>query len=345
MSGHPVEIPSRLAYLLPQGGFSSATVLVIGDVMLDRYIVGQATRISPEAPVPIVAVSMQRVAAGGAGNVALNLAGLRVKTIIAGVTGDDVTASILKEVLEESGVDTSALVADASRPTTCKTRVMCGSHQLVRFDEENCADLNNHSLHKLRERVIHVLNRNVNAVILSDYAKGVLTIPFTRLVIQECLSRGIPVFVDPKRSDYTSYAGATCLTPNYKEFQSAIRAMSIPDHGVPATGQVLRQKLRSPMLLITQGSDGMTLVTDERTQHFPALAEEVFDVSGAGDTVIATFAAAFASGLDEWSAVELSNIAASVVVRRVGTAPITLQDLMPSKPKATRRAASAQIPS
>jgi D-beta-D-heptose 7-phosphate kinase / D-beta-D-heptose 1-phosphate adenosyltransferase len=321
-------MPPALASPLPQEGFTNATILVIGDAMLDRYIVGQATRISPEAPVPIVSVSKQTLAAGGAGNVALNLVGLRVRTALAGVIGDDVTGTMLKEILSNAGVDISGLVTDSSRPTTCKTRVMCGSHQLVRFDEESCVDIASHTAHTLRDRILSRME-NVNAVIVSDYAKGVLTTTLTRFIINECLRLDIPVFVDPKRSDYTTYTGATCLTPNQKEFQSAIHSMSIPDHGMLAAAQVLRQKLRSSVLLITQGADGMTLVTDRQAKHFRALAEEVFDVSGAGDTVIATFSAALVSGLDISSAVELSNIAASVVVRRVGTAPITLEDLMP----------------
>ncbi|MDQ2840660.1 MAG: D-glycero-beta-D-manno-heptose-7-phosphate kinase [Acidobacteriota bacterium] len=329
---HSCILPPHLTELLPPSGFVNTRVLVVGDVMLDRYIMGEATRISPEAPVPVVVVQKERVTAGGAGNVALNLGGLHVQTVIAGVIANDVAGTLLREVLTKENVDVRNLVEDDRRPTTCKTRVMCGSHQLVRFDSESTSELSQYVSARLRDRVVRVLDEGVHAVVLSDYSKGIFGAALAQSVIRECQRRSIPVFVDPKKIDYSLYAEATCLTPNWKEFQSALQGMSIADHGITSAGQVLREKLRSQMLLVTQGSQGMTLVTRERVQHFPAFAEEVFDVSGAGDTVIATLSAAIAFGLAPVAAVELSNIAASIVVRKVGTVPILWQELRPSPP-------------
>ena len=324
---HSCILPPHLTELLPPSGFVNTRVLVVGDVMLDRYIIGEATRISPEAPVPVVVVQREKITAGGAGNVALNVAGLRAQAIVAGVIANDVPGTLLREVLTKSNVDVENLVEDDLRPTTCKTRVMCGSHQLVRFDSESTVELSQYVSAKLRDRVVRILDKGVHAVILSDYSKGIFGASLAQSIIKECQKRSVPVFVDPKKFDYSVYSDATCLTPNWKEFQSALQVMSIADHGITSAGQVLREKLRSQMLLVTQGSQGMTLVSPERVQHFPALAEEVFDVSGAGDTVIATLAAGVAFGLAPVAAVELSNIAASVVVQKVGTMPIVWNEL------------------
>ena len=330
---HPLSsLPAPLAELLPPFGFVNTRVLVVGDVMLDRYIIGDASRLSPEAPVPVVVVQKEKVTAGGAGNVAMNLVGLGVQTIVAGIIANDVAGAILTDLLQKSNIDVHSLMEDSSRSTTCKTRIMCGRHQLVRFDNEAPTEVNPQVITKLRERIASILVQGVHAVILSDYAKGLITFSFAQFVIKECARLNIPVFVDPKQVDYSLYAGATCLTPNQKEFQSAIQGMAIPDHGLTSSSQLMREKLRSPMLLVTQGSDGMTIVLPDRVQHLPALAEEVFDVSGAGDTVIATLAASYAFGLDAIASVELSNIAASVVVRKVGTVPINWQELKALSP-------------
>jgi D-beta-D-heptose 7-phosphate kinase / D-beta-D-heptose 1-phosphate adenosyltransferase len=335
---HSCSLPAHLTELLPLHGFVNTRILVLGDVMLDRYIIGEASRLSPEAPVPVIVVRQEKVTAGGAGNVAMNLVGLGVQTAIAGVISNDVAGAILSDVLRKANVDIENLVEDASRPTTCKTRVMGGSHQLVRFDHECTTEVDPHVADKLRERVMSILEKGVDAVILSDYAKGLFTFAFAQSLIKECSRRNIPVFVDPKQKDYSLYTGATCLTPNTKEFQMALQGTGIPDHGLTSSGQLLRDRLRSPMLLVTQGSHGMTIVKPDGVRHFPALAEEVFDVSGAGDTVIATLAASYAFGLDPLAAVELSNIAASIVVRKVGTVPILWSELKPLSMEASEAA-------
>ena len=322
-------LPPDLASMVPADGFQDTTILVIGDLMLDRYVIGDVNRISPEAPVPIVSVGKERATAGGAGNVALNLAGLRAKALACGVVGKDHDGAALLDLLNANGIDVRGIVADSSRPTTCKTRVMSGSHQLVRVDREMTADLDVRLAQELKSRITDLLSGDIHSVLLSDYAKGVLTEEVLLFVIDACVKRNIPVFVDPKRSNYSVYANATCLTPNLKEFHKAAAAMFIPYENLASGGKLLRERLNSPMLLITQGAEGMTLFLGDQVHHFEALAEDVFDVSGAGDTVVSTFAAAFAAGVHPVAAVELANIAAGIVVRKVGTAPIAWDELCP----------------
>ena len=312
---------------IPKDGFSNSRLLVVGDLMLDRYVVGEVTRISPEAPVPVLAMRKERTVAGGAANVALNITGLRANVIVAGVIGRDAAAARLIEILSQNGISDDCIMEDLTRPTTSKTRVMCDNHQIVRIDSEATQDLSQEIAAELSTRIEALLDERVDAVLLSDYAKGVLTCQLTREIITGCLSRDIPVLVDPKRLDYTRYLGATLITPNQKEFETALGTMSIPLGNIGASGALLRNRLNCETLLVTQGAHGMTAITSDHFHHFPALAEEVFDVSGAGDTVIATVGTCLAAGLDVISAVQVANVAASLVVRRAGTVPVEWEDL------------------
>lgn len=312
--------------LAPRRGFSDVTILVLGDLMLDKYINGDVHRMSPEAPVPVLSVRGERNVAGGAANVALNTAGLHAKTIIAGVIGEDVAGEQLLQLLNRSGVSSDGVIRDRSRPTTRKTRVVCGNHQIVRLDEEVTEDLCEATVSRLVAKITRILE-SVDAVILSDYAKGVLAQDLPQTMITECRRRKIPVLVDPKRSDYTAYQGATCITPNLREFREALEFLGVKEEPLESSAPKLRHDLRCESLLVTQGGDGMTLVTDAALVHLRAIAEEVFDVSGAGDTVIATVSTALAAGLPVRSAVELANAAASIVVRLSGTVPVNWLDL------------------
>jgi D-beta-D-heptose 7-phosphate kinase / D-beta-D-heptose 1-phosphate adenosyltransferase len=312
--------------LVPRRGFSEATILVIGDLMIDKYINGDVHRISPEAPVPVLSVRGERNVAGGAANVALNTAGLHAKTIVAGVIGDDPAGKELLKLLHSSGVCGDGVTRDGSRPTTRKTRVVCGNHQIVRLDEEVTEDISEATATELLTKITRLLDQ-VDAVILSDYGKGVLAKDLPQTIIRECSRRNTPVLVDPKRHDYGAYRGATCITPNLKEFQHALEFLGLKNESLESSAPKLRRDLRCESLLVTQGAEGMTLVTDTSLVHLPAMAEEVFDVSGAGDTVIATVGTALASGLPLQSAIELANAAASIVVRHSGTAPINWLDL------------------
>jgi D-beta-D-heptose 7-phosphate kinase / D-beta-D-heptose 1-phosphate adenosyltransferase len=309
-------------------GFRGTSVLIVGDVMVDCYVVGDVHRISQEAPVPVVALRQQRWGAGGAANVATNVAGLRGTAIVAGVVGNDSPGQRLTGILHDHGIHTDGLVIDASRPTTCKTRIMSGNHQIVRLDEEVTSELERLQAEELLGRIMGILNTKPDAVILSDYAKGVLSDALLAEIIAGCRERGIPAMVDPKKVDYLRYAGATCVTPNFHEFQEALLTMGIPRRGLLESGPLLRQAIGTQSLLVTQGGEGMTLFRAGRTaRHMPALAQEVFDVSGAGDTVIATLATCLGAGLEMEDAMLLANMAASIVVTKVGTAPIHWDDL------------------
>ena len=318
---------SRSLSSLPQNGFCDVKVLVVGDLMLDRYIDGEVHRVSPEAPVPVLSVQTERTFAGGAANVALNVAGLHAKVAVAGVIGEDSSGCRLLDILAHSGVDVQCVIKDSSRPTTQKTRIVAGNHQIVRLDVECSDDLVTELQNEILRKVITAIEYGVDAVILSDYAKGVLADPCPRVIISECNRRGVPVLVDPKRRDYSAYSGATCITPNQKEFRTAATGMSIPQTDITVAGPVIRQRLDCKALLVTQGGNGMTLVTADHCQHLPAMAEGVFDVSGAGDTVIATLSVMLGAGFAFLPAVEVANAAASIVVKRAGTTPIAWNDL------------------
>jgi D-beta-D-heptose 7-phosphate kinase / D-beta-D-heptose 1-phosphate adenosyltransferase len=267
-------------------------------------------------------VKQHRAVPGGAGNVALNIAGLHAHASVVGVCGDDAAGEELAGLLRERGIEAAGLVIGSGRPTTCKTRVMCGNHQIVRLDEESTTPVKASTAGLLLRAVHSALDQDCQGIILSDYAKGIFSADFTREVIRAGSARGVPVLVDPKRSDYVPYAGATCVTPNLKEFKAASMLLGLGDEDLSAAGLAMLERIQCQALLVTQGSGGMTLFSGGSCDHFPALAEEVFDVSGAGDTVISAFATALASGIDLLTSVQLANIAASLVVRRTGTAPI-----------------------
>ncbi len=309
-------------------GFHGTTVLIVGDLMADCYVSGDVHRISQEAPVPVLAVRQRRWAAGGAANVAMNVAGLRGTAILAGVAGDDSAGRRLAGLLKEQAIRTDGIAFDPDRPTTCKTRVMSGNHQIVRLDEEVTADLDSRQENELLERILLILEEPPHAVVLSDYAKGALTDRLLAAVIAACRDRRVPVLVDPKKPDYRRYAGATCVTPNFHEFQQALLTMALPRDDFAESGHCLRQAIGCEFLLVTQGAEGMTLFgPDGQSCHLPALAREVFDISGAGDTVIATLATCAGAGMKMESAMTVANAAASIVVTKVGTAPVQWEDL------------------
>jgi D-beta-D-heptose 7-phosphate kinase/D-beta-D-heptose 1-phosphate adenosyltransferase len=315
-------IPSR------PNGFSGTTVLIVGDLMADCYVSGDVHRISQEAPVPVLAVRRHRWAAGGAANVAMNVAGLHGTAIVAGLAGNDSAGRRLTAILNDHAIRTDGIVIDPDRPTTCKTRVMSGNHQIVRLDEEITTDLDRRQEADLLARIVGILDERPAAVVLSDYAKGVLTDAILAALIAACRDRSVPVLVDPKKPDYRRYAGATCVTPNFPEFQHALLTMALPWGDLAESGHRLREAIGTEFLLVTQGAEGMTLFrADTQTRHLPALAQEVFDISGAGDTVIATLATCVGAGMQMETAMSFANAAASIVVAKVGTVPIQWQDL------------------
>jgi len=310
--------------------FPDCRVLVVGDIMLDEYVFGTVGRISPEAPVPVVVVMRDARVPGGAANVALNLAGLRVAVEMAGLVGNDAAGRQVARALRARRIGVSAVVPDPDRPTTVKTRVIAHSQQVVRVDREINALPVRRTQDALLRKVLAALAR-VDGVVFSDYRKGALSPELIREVTGAARARGLFVAVDPKQSDFGCYRGCTLITPNKMEAQAALGGRELrSDLDVWRGGKELLRKTASQAVLVTRGEEGMTLVERGRKAsfHIPALAREVFDVTGAGDTVIGTLAACLAAGASLREAAVLANLAASVVVGEVGTSPITVEKLL-----------------
>ncbi|MCY4473398.1 MAG: bifunctional D-glycero-beta-D-manno-heptose-7-phosphate kinase/D-glycero-beta-D-manno-heptose 1-phosphate adenylyltransferase HldE [Kistimonas sp.] len=315
--------------------FEQVRLLVIGDIMLDRYFSGSASRLSPEAPVPVVRVSECKDQPGGAGNVALNSATLGVKTSLLSTSGDDEAANILGTTLEAAGVRCH-LVRDSSCPTTIKLRVLSQNQQLVRLDFEETATQGSEQL--VRELENHI--DKIDVLVLSDYGKGTLSDNPQQLIAM-ARDRGIPVLVDPKGQDFDKYRGCTVITPNMTEFQAVVGPC--PDEKtLLEKGEALRLRLECTALLITRGSQGMTLLQEgKEVLHFPAQAREVVDVTGAGDTVIATLASSLGAGTTLEQAADLANMAAGRVVTKLGSASVSLPEMQ--KLLANRRAVQCGV--
>ena len=300
--------------------FSSTRVVVAGDVMLDRYLFGSTGRISPEAPVPVVHVQQSDNRPGGAGNVAVNLAALGVTTSLVGVVGKDEAARSLATILGERGI-ACAFAEAADRPTITKTRVQSRGQQLIRLDEEKAAAMPGDAVASALAGTI----AGAGAVILSDYGKGALA--DVQVMIQACRDAGGPVLVDPKGSDFDKYRGASLITPNQSEFE-AVAGVATSDEDLVARARAMMETLDLDALLVTRSEKGMLLVEGGGEPLFLSTqAREVYDVTGAGDTVIATLAAAVASGQSLASAAALANLAAGLVVRKIGVATVTPGEL------------------
>jgi D-beta-D-heptose 7-phosphate kinase/D-beta-D-heptose 1-phosphate adenosyltransferase len=296
--------------------FSKTRVVVAGDVMLDQYLFGATSRISPEAPVPVVHVQKTDDRPGGAANVAVNLASLGVRTQLIGAVGNDAAANTLENLLTSRGIECDfARVND--RPTITKTRVQSRGQQLIRLDQENAAELRDSAL----ADAVRQAAAGAGAVVLSDYGKGALT--DVRMMIDLCRSAGVPVLVDPKGRDFEKYRGATLLTPNQGEFET-VAGHCASDAELVERGWQMVEDLELTALLVTRSEKGMMLLEAGNEPLFLSTqAREVYDVTGAGDTVIATLAGALASGQSLATASALANIAAGLVVRKIGVATVT----------------------
>ena len=310
--------------------FSSCRILVVGDIMLDEYVFGTVGRISPEAPVPVVAVTRDSRVPGGAANVALNLSGLKVSVELAGLVGNDSAGRYLTQSLRGGGIGVSAVVQDPDRPTTLKTRVVAHGQQVVRVDREKNGPPSRRTQNTLIKRILALLGK-VQGVVLSDYRKGVLSAELVKEVIKAAREKGIFVAVDPKQTDFSWYKGCTIITPNMKEAEAALGGRELrSDSGVREGGKELIRKAGALAVLVTCGEEGMILIERGRKDYFhiPAIARQVFDVTGAGDTAIGVLAACLAVGASMREAAVLANIAAGVVVGEVGTSPITTEKLL-----------------
>ena len=306
--------------------FAGCTVLVIGDVMLDRYFWGDVERISPESPVPIVRVDKKTLTIGGAGNVARNLKGLNCKQVLLGVKGDDSSGASLHEILEKEGIRNELLPVE-NYPTTTKTRILSQNQQLLRLDEENSKEIPKKILNELLDCFDKALPE-ADVVIVSDYGKGIFQFDVVQHIIKRCRSKKVPVFIDPKGHSWERYSGATCVTPNTAEL-NLIAPFPEGDEAIfeNQANRVI-EKYDLDYMLVTRGPKGISLFQRGRPAKYIAThAREVYDVSGAGDTVIASLAAAFGCGLKMVEAATLANIAGGIVVGKVGTQPILESEL------------------
>ncbi len=307
--------------------FSGTRVLVIGDLMVDRFIRGKVSRISPEAPVPVVLVKDQVDLPGGAGNVIMNLASLGAKVSCAGTVGRDAVGEQLLSRFREKGIATEGIKVDASLTSILKTRVIAEHQQVVRFDHENASPMP----HAILEEILSDLPgliREADGVILSDYGKGMINKAILTAAIAAAKKWNKPICVDPKLEHFLSYKNVTCITPNTGEALGGMRRLRLNgQEDFIRLGQDILKSLRCKSVLITQGEDGMTLFEKHRITHIPVKAREVFDVTGAGDTVISVLTLALACGAELIQAARLSNLAGGIVVGKLGTATVSPEEL------------------
>lgn len=326
MSGVKTQNLTKLNNII--SNFKNANVLVIGDIILDEFIWGDVSRISPEAPVPVVWVKRESFMPGGASNVANNLRSLGARTYLAGVIGGDERGVILKGELEQKGIDTSGIMIDESRPTTLKTRVVAQHQQVVRIDKEKIDALSD----ALISRIINYAKESIDkidAIIIEDYGKGVITPKLLKHIVPLAKARKKIISVDPKEERLKYYQGITLITPNHHEASKAV-GFEIKDNATlkKAGGEILK-KFKCKIALITLGENGMAVFQkDNFMKHIPTVAQEVFDVSGAGDTVIACYTLSLAAGANPVEAAHISNCAAGIVVGKVGIAIVTPAELI-----------------
>jgi rfaE bifunctional protein kinase chain/domain len=307
------------------GRMGHSKVLILGDIMLDEYLFGTVTRISPEAPVPVVEIGSTRLLLGGSANVAANIRALGDEAILVGTVGDDEASVKLSQLLKEKGISRDFLVNDESRRTTIKTRIIAHSQQVVRADRESQHELDNDTEQRVLKRFRSVMD-GINGVVISDYGKGVITRTLLEQVIQLCVERDIFVAVDPKETHFFNYKRVSLITPNHHEAGYGRRITT--DKDLLEVGNGLLDRLEAKAILITRGSQGMSLFSNgQPPTHIPTFARQVYDVTGAGDTVIATFVSAICAGADLVEAAIISNAAAGFTVGEIGTATVTVPQL------------------
>jgi D-beta-D-heptose 7-phosphate kinase/D-beta-D-heptose 1-phosphate adenosyltransferase len=317
---------SRAVKLLQN--FQNTKILVIGDLMLDELLWGRARRIAPEAPVPVVEIEKETLHIGGAGNVAANLAALGANPMIIGVRGNDPNGARLCSEFENTGINTNSIIVDDSRPTTVKTRIIAHSQHVVRADREKKNPVSNEIEAKLVDRFLALLP-NAQAVIVSDYEKGVITPTLLAKILPQAMSQHVPVCIDPKLKKFEHYHPATIVTPNQNEAELASGITINSKETLELAGRKLQELLQGASLLITRGEEGMSLFEkDKELINVPTIAREVYDVTGAGDTVLATLALGLACKASMLESAILANYAAGVVVAKVGTATASPEEIL-----------------
>lgn len=304
-------------------GFGRARILILGDIMLDEYLFGSVNRISPEAPVPVVEITSSKQILGGSANVATNICALGDEPILVGTVGDDEASVKLLRLMRDKGISGDSIVYDTSRQTTIKTRVMAHSQQVVRTDREDRHELDAKTERKVLDQ-FSAMADEIQAVIISDYGKGVITASLLERVIDICVEKDIFIAVDPKETHFFNYKRVSLITPNHHEAGFAYGLRITSDKDLAEVGTGLLRKLEARSILITRGADGMSLFRPGvEPTHIPAFARKVFDVTGAGDTVIATFVSAVCAGADLVEAAVVANAAAGITIGEVGTASVT----------------------
>lgn len=303
--------------------FKNKRILVVGDIILDRFIVGDVTRISPEAPVPILKETNETFKAGGAANVAVNLAELGVQTFICGAVGKDYYGDFSISHLQDYGISTSAVLSVPQYRTTIKTRIIAQKQQMVRVDREDALQDQSSTIIKS----IKTLLDKIDAVIIADYGKGMITKKLLEYLIPAANKLGKIITVDPQTEHFMNYKKVICLTPNHQEAAAATGMKTETDEEVKNTGLSILRKLGAKSLIITRGDKGMAVFEKGKTEFIKTLAREVFDVTGAGDTVIAVLTTALTSGMTLLESAKLANKAAAIVVGKSGTAAVTASEL------------------
>jgi rfaE bifunctional protein kinase chain/domain len=303
-------------------------ILVIGDLMIDHYIWGGATRLSPEAPVPIVNVKTETTTLGGAGNLTKNLISLGAKVMVGGIIGDDVAGKELIGILTNEGVSTNTIITDTNRPTTVKTRVLAGSQQVVRIDREQTNGLSPQLEDELLGKISACISE-ADIVLLSDYNKGLFSSTLTPKIIQAANEQQKRVIIDPKGLNYAKYKDAFIIKPNKKELTEAAKVEKINTiDDVKVAARIILAQTNATYLVVTLSEEGIAIVSKDDCNILSTKATEVFDVTGAGDTVLATIAYFIASGLSVVESCELANHAAAIVIRHIGSATTTIDEII-----------------
>ncbi|MEN3013088.1 MAG: D-glycero-beta-D-manno-heptose-7-phosphate kinase [Endomicrobiia bacterium] len=308
--------------------FHGKKILVVGDIMLDKYIWGEVERISPEAPVPVVDVKKETQNLGASGNVADNIVSAGAQAYLVTVVGNDSYAEELKSMLLKKGINIDGVFSDSSRPTTVKTRIIAQNQQVVRVDKESRIQITPVLFEKIK-KYIESIKTDLDGILISDYGKGVITHSLLSFLINLAKKLDIPICVDPKIEHFMEYKKVTVLTPNLNEATQGMKLTKKPqkEQEIHELGKKILKKLNPDALVITRGPDGMTLFEKQKIYHIPTRAKEVYDVTGAGDTVISILTLCLAAGSDFVSGCEISNFAAGIVVGKVGTAAVSLKEL------------------
>ena len=308
--------------------FPKTEVLVIGDIMVDKFIYGNVSRISPEAPVPVVEVTEEKCLAGGAGNVSNNINSLNAKAYLAGIIGNDAVGRNLIENLKKKGIDIKGIFIDDNRPTSLKSRVVAHHQQVVRFDCESKTGMSSKITSQLLGYISEKIPK-VNAVVISDYGKAVINQQVLKESISKAKKYKKPIIVDPKIEHFMEYREVTCITPNISEAIAGMRLYKVSsEKEIVALGQSILKQLNCNSVIITRGEKGMSVFEKNKPPlYIPTRAKEVFDVTGAGDTIVAVMSLCLATGADLRISAEIANYAAGIVVGKVGTATVSVEEL------------------